>query len=97
MFVFGVGTLPVLLVMGVAAKWLSEMVRNALFRRAVGTAVLLFGVFALLAPHPHQHAGDAAAEVRHSPATLSPLALQRDVWRGQSTVSGDPHGSQTDH
>lgn len=96
MLAFGAGTLPMLLVMGVAVKWLGELLRSALFRRTVGTAVLLFGVYALLAPHAHQHAGNAAAEVTGSPATL-PLALQRDAWRGQPTVSGDLHGSQTDH
>lgn len=97
MLAFGAGTLPMLLVMGVAAKWLGGVLRNGSFRRVVGTAVLLFGVFALFAPHAHQHAGNAAAEFRGSSSTLLPLALQRDAWHGQPTVSGDRHAHQTDH
>ncbi len=97
MLAFGAGTLPMLLVMGVAAKWLGGMLRSTLFRRAVGTTMLFFGVFALLAPHGHQHTGNAAAEVTGSVVTLPSLALQHDASHGRPTVSGDPHGIQTDH
>jgi uncharacterized protein len=93
MLAFGAGTLPMLLVMGVAARWLGGILRSVLFRRAVGTTVLLFGIFVLLAPHAHQHAGNTTAEVTGSVGTVPLLALQHDASHDAPVVSGDFHGS----
>lgn len=93
MLVFGVGTLPMLLVMGVGAKWLGGMLRSTLFRRAVGTAIVLFGVLALFAPHVHQHGDNTAVELTGNVNTLPSLVVQRDASHRQSAVSGDPRGS----
>jgi sulfite exporter TauE/SafE len=97
MLAFGAGTLPMLLVMGVAAKWLDARLRRASFRRAVGTAIVLFGVFALFAPHTHPHVGHTVAEATGSTVTPSPLALQHDAQHERPTMSEGIHGSQTDH
>ena len=48
MLAFGLGTLPNLLLMGVAAAQLNRWVRNPLVRAFAGALVILFGVFLLL-------------------------------------------------
>jgi sulfite exporter TauE/SafE len=50
MLSFGLGTLPTLLLMGVAATRLSTFVRHAWVRRVAGVLVMLFGVLTLYAP-----------------------------------------------
>lgn len=44
---FGLGTLPNLLAMGVAAGWLSARVRDPRTRRVAGLLVILFGLYSL--------------------------------------------------
>jgi sulfite exporter TauE/SafE len=57
MLAFGLGTLPMLLVLGTASRWLSELTRRLVVRRAVGALVIAFGVFTLIGGHQgHQHA-----------------------------------------
>ena len=97
MLAFGAGTLPMLLMMGVAAKWLGGVLRSTSFRRAVGTVVVSFGVFALIAPHAHPRASNAVAEVMGSAVPTPSHALQHDASRSQPAVSGELHGSQTHH
>lgn len=53
MVAFGLGTLPMLLLMGKAAKWLGSLVRKNWIRRGVGLLVILFGSASLLLPHSH--------------------------------------------
>ena len=48
LFSFGLGTLPNLLAMGVAATWLSARVRNRRTRQLAGLLVILFGLYSLL-------------------------------------------------
>jgi uncharacterized protein len=49
MLAFGLGTLPNLLLMGVAASAIAHVARDARVRQAAGGAVLLFGLWTLLA------------------------------------------------
>lgn len=59
MLAFGLGTLPVLLLMGRAADFLKALIRKSTLRRGAGMAVMLFGVYtASLAftGHEHDHA-----------------------------------------
>jgi sulfite exporter TauE/SafE len=97
MLAFGAGTLPMLLAMGVAAKWLGGVLRSTLFRRAVGTAVIIFGVFALFAPHTHPRVGDAVAEATGSAVMPSVLTLQHDTRHDRATLSGGARVTQADH
>lgn len=56
MIAFGLGTLPMLLVLGTAGRWISELTRRRSVRRAVGALVIAFGVFTLVGGHQgHQH------------------------------------------
>lgn len=55
MLAFGLGTLPMLLALGTAGRWLSELRRRVSVRRTVGALVILFGVYTLVGGHPgHQ-------------------------------------------
>lgn len=54
MFAFGLGTLPMLFAMGATARWLGNIVRQPWVRRGTGILILLFGVYALLAPGGHE-------------------------------------------
>jgi sulfite exporter TauE/SafE len=53
MLAFGLGTLPMLLAMGAAARWLGNVVRLVWVRRVAGILILLFGVYTLAAPGGH--------------------------------------------
>lgn len=55
MIAFGLGTLPMLLAMGAAARWLQELARRRWVRALVGALVVGFGVYTLLVPQSHQH------------------------------------------
>lgn len=56
MLAFGLGTLPMLLALGTAGRWLSELTRRLAVRRAVGALVILFGVYMLIGGHHgHRH------------------------------------------
>jgi hypothetical protein len=62
MLAFGLGTLPMLLTMGAAARWLGNVVRRPWVRRSAGVLILSFGLYTLLVPgahsgHNHEHAG----------------------------------------
>ena len=70
MLAFGVGTLPTLLAVGAASRWLGALVNNLYLRKGVGVALLLFGVFALIAPigyHGKNHPASEQMEVASSP------------------------------
>ena len=68
MIAFGLGTLPMLLTIGVAAEWLKDFVRNPWVRRAAGLSVLLFGLYMIFAPGGHSH-GVAPADPNAEHAT----------------------------
>ncbi len=55
MLAFGLGTLPMLLLMGTAARSLGNLVRSNAVRRVAGILIILFGLYSLLAPGAHQH------------------------------------------
>ena len=51
MLAFGLGTLPMLLTMGVAAHWLTNFVRRLIVRRIAGAIAIVFGLMILFVPH----------------------------------------------
>ena len=55
MLAFGLGTLPTLIAMGSAARWLREVTRMQRVRQVAGALILAFGLYMLLAPGAHQH------------------------------------------
>ncbi|MBI3571507.1 MAG: sulfite exporter TauE/SafE family protein [Gammaproteobacteria bacterium] len=64
MLAFGLGTLPMLLAMGAAARWLGQVVRLVWVRRGAGVLILLFGLYTLFAPGAHSgHGGEHANHV----------------------------------
>lgn len=57
MAAFGLGTLPMLLLLGGAASRLAQLTRHPIWRRTVGLLIIAFAVYSVLAPAQHQHAG----------------------------------------
>ena len=55
MLAFGLGTLPMLLALGSAARWLRQITRMRRVRQVAGVLILSFGLYMLLAPGAHQH------------------------------------------
>ena len=55
MLAFGLGTLPMLLAMGTAARWLKQVTRMQRVRQAAGVVILFFGLYMLFAPGGHNH------------------------------------------
>ena len=55
MLAFGLGTLPMLLAMGTAARWLTQITRMQRVRQAAGVVILFFGLYMLFAPGSHDH------------------------------------------
>jgi uncharacterized protein len=69
MLVFGLGTLPVLMVMGPAATFLKNLIQKSTLRRGAGMAVMLFGVYTAVTAfdaHDHNTSHDQAAPHGHS-------------------------------
>jgi sulfite exporter TauE/SafE len=62
MLAFGLGTLPMLLTIGVAAEWLKDFVRSPWVRRGAGLTVLLFGLVTIFAPGGHSHTASNSDE-----------------------------------
>lgn len=63
MFGFGVGTLPMLLVMGKASAHIGKIVRSPMMRQVAGVSVILFGVYTgatSVNGSAHQHASNGA-------------------------------------
>lgn len=56
MAAFGLGTLPMLLLLGGAASRLNAVTRRPLWRRTAGMLIVAFAVYGLLSPAQHQHA-----------------------------------------
>ena len=53
MLAFGLGTLPMLLAIGVAAEWLKQFVRHPWVRHGAGLSIMIFGLYTILAPAGH--------------------------------------------
>ena len=64
MLAFGLGTLPMLLAIGITAEWLKDFVRHPRVRQGAGLIVLLFGLYTVLAPGGH--AGHTPSAVEHT-------------------------------
>jgi len=64
MLAFGLGTLPMLLAMGAAARWLGGVVRLPWVRRGAGILILLFGAYTLLTPG--MYAGHGGGHANHA-------------------------------
>lgn len=66
MLAFGAGTLPMLLVMGTAGRWLNTMLRRPRLRQVAGVLVMAMGLAALIYTPGHSHgAMPAHATYRH--------------------------------
>jgi uncharacterized protein len=64
MLVFGLGTLPMLMLMGPGAAYMKDLIRNTTLRRGAGVAVMLFGIYIAASGFTgsgHQH-GDQAPD-----------------------------------
>ena len=98
MLAFGAGTLPMLLVAGAASRWLGELVRSPRLRRSVGVAVLLFGVFALIAPSGH-HRQTPLTGYTEAALLPGPARLQHESHFSDNMMSatGYLHASKEDH
>ncbi len=56
MLSFGLGTLPMLLIMGTAVQWLTRFVHQLIIRRIVGAGLIMLGILILLGFYPsHVH------------------------------------------
>ena len=55
MLAFGLGTLPALIAMGSASRWLKQLTRMPRVRQVAGALILAFGLYMLFAPGAHQH------------------------------------------
>jgi uncharacterized protein len=55
MLAFGLGTLPTLIAMGSAARWLKQLTRRSRVRQVAGAIIVAVGLTMLLAPGAHQH------------------------------------------
>ncbi|MHB8453430.1 MAG: sulfite exporter TauE/SafE family protein [Acidiferrobacterales bacterium] len=62
MLVFGLGTLPALLVAGLTAAWLRNLARNTWLRRITGALVVAAGLATLFMPGLYLHAMSGHAE-----------------------------------
>jgi hypothetical protein len=66
MVAFGLGTLPMLLSLGAAARWLGDQVRRPWLRQGAGALIVVFGLVTLFAPGlVHRHTGDGAHHAHH--------------------------------
>ena len=68
MLAFGLGTLPMLFLMGSAASRMTEFVRKPLVRQTAGTLILLLGLYSLFAPgaHDHHEHNNAGSDINNS-------------------------------
>ena len=74
MICFGLGTLPMLLAMGLAARQLLRLARAVWVRRAVGTALIAYGAltFTGVLPPGAEHAAHTQADGVGGPSASSP-------------------------
>ena len=70
MLAFGLGTLPMLLLMGTAATKISQLAKNNLSRKLAGSIVILFGAITFLGLSPfhsgHNHSQQSVNDHDHS-------------------------------
>ena len=75
MLAFGIGTVPVLLVIGTLANWLGNFVRYPIVRRLAGTLIILFGLYFLFMPHHHPAPSVSSPAQPAANAEAAPPAL----------------------
>lgn len=63
---FGVGTLPMLFMLGATAQIFTQFTRKLIVRRVAGACILVFGVFMLFGTHDHSGHGGHAGHGDHS-------------------------------
>ena len=72
MLVFGLGTLPMLIMTGATLSWLQQKVKTFNLRKFSGAVMLISGLFVMLSPtvmhlmHGHHHGGHAHHNHEHS-------------------------------
>ena len=66
MVAFGLGTLPMLLLMGATARWFGSLVRRNWFRRAIGVIIVALGLMIILTPNRHHHMDHGVQGRSHS-------------------------------
>lgn len=62
MLAFGIGTLPMLLLMGSSAQWFTRLANQLVVRRIAGATVIVFGLFILFGPHHHMESTSMSME-----------------------------------
>jgi sulfite exporter TauE/SafE len=72
MLVFGIGTLPALLVAGASASKLAAWIRHPILRRLTGLMLVGIGFFALAMPYLHGNSGGAHQHHAPESQTLDP-------------------------
>ncbi len=74
MVAFGLGTLPMLLLIGAAARWLGAIVKQVWLRQSVGVIIVVAGLMTLLLSHPHHthHTHSPQLQHHHEPHPRSP-------------------------
>jgi sulfite exporter TauE/SafE len=99
MLAFGAGTLPMLLAIGAASRWLGEHVRSPRLRRAAGITVLLLGVFALIAPIGHHTQTHVAADPVEVVVSPGHTRLRHDSRFGENMLNttGYLHAGKEGH
>lgn len=75
MVAFGLGTLPMLLLMGKMAEGLGSLVRKNWIRRSVGLLVILFGLTTLFLPHSH-HPNPGYGSHHHDSTLRNSIQIQ---------------------
>ncbi len=66
MLAFGIGTLPMLLLMGSSAQWFTRLAGQLVVRRIAGATVIIFGLFILFGPHHMQHEKMDSSTISHT-------------------------------
>lgn len=83
MLAFGLGTLPTLIVVGVAARSILNWVRRPWVRNAMAATIIAFGVYQLLAPGSHGRAHQPGAPAHQHVNAGAPAAMTT-LWRASS-------------
>lgn len=55
MLAFGLGTLPMLMLLGTTASVMKRFIHQPLVRQLAGAIIILFGLYSLFAPNAHAH------------------------------------------
>lgn len=84
MVAFGLGTLPMLLLMGAAARWLGALIRQSWIRQSVGAIIVLAGLTTLILPHTHHSHSPHVQHHHEANPRFRPLLV--DAANGVNTL-----------